>query len=49
MQVHEQPSIGSGRRQQVSDQLGRDGDARTVFSVLPRIAVVRHNHGDAPG
>ena len=48
MEVHEQPPVGSGGGEQIRDQLGRDGDPRTVFAVLPRVAVIRNHHRDAP-
>ena len=49
MQIHSQHTIGSCRRDQVSDQLRRDRDPRLVLPVLPRISEVRQNRGNPLG
>ena len=46
VQVDKQRAVGARRHQQIGDELGRDGHARTVFSILPRIAVIRCHYGD---
>ncbi len=48
MQVHQQRAVCSCGLQHVRDQLAGDRHAWTVFAVLPRIPVVRHDHRDAP-
>ena len=47
MQVHGQHAVHTGSGQQVCDQLGGDGHAGTVFSVLTGIAIVGDHGGDA--
>ena len=49
VQVHRQHPVGARRAQQVGDQLGRDRHARLVLAVLPGVAVIGHDRGDAGG
>src|SRR6185369_976918 len=47
MEVDPQQAIGPRAHDHVRHELGPDGDARLVLSVLPRVAIVRHHHRDA--
>ena len=47
VQVHRQDAIRAGGNDQVGDQLGGDGHARLVLTVLAGVAVERQNSGDA--
>ena len=47
VEVHGQHPVGAGGHQHVGHQLGRDGIASLGFPVLPGIAVIRHDGGDA--
>ena len=46
MQVAGHHAVRSGGAQQVGDQLGADGHARTVLAVLARPAEIRHHGHD---
>ena len=47
VQVHRQHAVGAGGHEEVGHQLGGDGHARLVLAVLARVAVERHDGGDA--
>jgi len=47
VQVHGQKPLGAGRGDQIGHQFGRNGGAGGDFTVLPRVAVVRNDGGDA--
>src|ERR1700739_4929845 len=49
VQVERQCATGSGRFEQIGNQLGGDRNARLVFAILPGIAVIREHGGDSPG
>src|SRR5258708_6641714 len=49
MQIERKSTACGGGFQQGRNQLGGYRDAGLVFAVLPRIAVIRENSGDAPG
>ena len=48
MQIHRQAAMGTGDGNQIRHQFGGDGCARSRFSVLARIAIIRHESRDAP-
>ncbi len=49
VQIDQQGAVGAGGGEQVGDELGADGDAGPVLAVLPGVAVVRNDDGDACG
>src|SRR5699024_11137427 len=49
VQVHGEDAVGSGLGDEVGDELGGDGVAAFGLAVLPGIAKVRDNGGDASG
>src|SRR5713101_4865942 len=49
VQIERQRAAGSRRFEQIGNQLGGDWNARLVFTILPRIAVIRQHGGDSPG
>src|SRR5216684_425144 len=49
MQIERERSAGARGFEQVSDQLGGYRNARLIFAILPRIAVIRQHRGDSPG
>ena len=48
VQVERHHPVGAGAGDQVGDQLGRDRRARPGFAVLPGIAEIGNDRGDAP-
>src|SRR6266478_4943135 len=48
VQIKRQRAAGSGRFEQIGDQLGGNWNARLVFAVLARIAVIRQHGRDSP-
>ncbi len=46
MQIHGQNPVGAGSSKQIRHQLGTDRNPGLVFSILPRIAVIRHHRRD---
>ena len=49
MEVHGEDAVRAGLGDEVGYELGGDGVAALGLAVLPRIAEVRDNGGDAPG
>src|ERR1019366_1911075 len=49
VQIHREHAGGAGGHEQVGDEFGRDGYPGLVFAVLSRVAVKRHDGGDALG
>ena len=49
VEVERQHAVGAGAGDQVGDELGRDRRARAGFAVLPGIAEIGDDRGDAPG
>ncbi len=49
MKIHRQDAVGSGRGDQIGDQLSRNGNARFGFAILPAVPIIGNDHGDAPG
>ena len=47
--IDAQYAVCAGAHDHVGDELGPDGDAGLILTVLPRIAVVRQYAGDARG
>ena len=47
MQVHRQHAVGAGAGDEVGDELGGDGIAALGLAVLPGIAEIRNDGGDA--
>ena len=48
VQVERQHAVGAGAGDQVGDELGRNRRARAGFAILPRIAEIGNDGGDAP-
>ncbi len=46
VKIDPEHTIGARRDDHVRQQLGADGHARLIFSILPRVAVVRHHARD---
>src|SRR5450631_2294897 len=49
VQVNEQGAVRTRGGEKVCNQLGADGDARAVFAILARVAIIRDHHGDSGG
>src|SRR5665213_1265609 len=49
MQVEEEEAVGARERDEVRDELRRDGLARLRLALLTRIAVIGHHGGDPAG
>jgi hypothetical protein len=49
VQVHKDDAVDARFDNQVCHQLGGDGDSRHVFAILPRVAIVWDDGGDAAG
>src|ERR1700687_581877 len=48
VQVESQCPICPGRFEQIRNQLRGNWNARLIFAVLARVAIIRNNRGDAP-
>ena len=49
VKIHGQHTVGSGRHNQISHKLGRNRNTRLIFTVLPRITIIRQNRRNTVG